>query len=79
MNMNALAPVLLDDQVLPNTQTFTSLGNVDRQDGGTNENIRSRLSKARNAVWSLNAQRPLPFLAALSDRMEVPTGTFKAD
>ena len=53
--MNALAPVLLDDQVLPNTQTFTSLGNVDRQDGGTNENIRSRLSKARNAFRSLNA------------------------
>ena len=55
MNMNAQAPVLLDDQVLPNTQTFTSLGNVDRQDGGTNENIRSRLSKARNAFRSLNA------------------------
>ena len=55
MNMNALAPVLLDDQVLPNTQTFTSLGNVDRQDGGTNENIWSRLSKARNAFRSLNA------------------------
>ena len=79
MNVNAPARVLLDDQALPSTETFTYLGSFLRQDGGTNRDSQSRLSKARNAVWSLNAQRPLPFLAALSDRMEVPTGTFKAD
>ena len=37
------------------TETFTYLGSVVRQDGGTNEDIHSRLSKARNAFRSLNA------------------------
>ena len=53
--MNAPAPVLLDDHALPSTETFTYLGSIVRQDGGTKKNIDSRLSKARNAIRSLNA------------------------
>ena len=53
--VNAQAPVLLDDQALPSTETFTYLGSVVRQDGGTNDDIQSRLSKARNAFRSLDA------------------------
>ena len=55
LNMNAPAPDLLNDQVLPSTETFTYLGSVVRQGGGTNKYIQSRLSKARNAFRSLNA------------------------
>ena len=55
LNVNAPTPVLLDDQALPSTQTFPYLGSAVRQDGGTNEDIQSRLSKARNAFRSLNA------------------------
>ena len=55
LNVNVPAPVLLDDQALPSTETSTYLGSVVRQDGGTNEDIQSRLSKARNAFRSLNA------------------------
>ena len=45
----------LDDQALPSTETVTCLGSVVRQDGDTNQDIKSRLSKARNALRSLNA------------------------
>ena len=55
MNVNAPTPVLLDDQVLPSTETFTYPGSIVRQDGCTNEDIQSRLSKAMNAFRSLNA------------------------
>ena len=54
-NVNAPAPVLLDNQALPGTEKFTYLGSVVRLDEGTNEDIQSRLSKARNAFRSLNA------------------------
>uniref|UniRef100_UPI0025FC2CDF hypothetical protein n=1 Tax=Thiolapillus sp. TaxID=2017437 RepID=UPI0025FC2CDF len=47
--------VLLVDQALSSAETFTCLGSVVRQDGGTNKDIQSRLSKARNAFRSLNA------------------------
>ena len=49
LKVNAPSPVLLDDQALPSTETFTFLGSVVRQDGGTKEDIQSGLSKARNA------------------------------
>ena len=55
LNVNAPAPVLLDDQALSNKETFTHLGSIVRQDGGTNKDIQSRLSKASNAFRSLNA------------------------
>ena len=55
LNVNAPALVLLDDQTLPSTEKLTYLGSAVRQDGGTNEDKHSRLSKARNAVRSLNA------------------------
>ena len=55
MNVNAPAPVLLDNEALPSTETFTYLDSIVRQDGGINEDIQSRLSKARNAFRSLNA------------------------
>ena len=55
MNVNAQAPVLLDDQALPSTETFTYLRSIVRQDGGTNEDIQSRLRKDRHAFRSLNA------------------------
>ena len=55
LNVNAPALVLLDDQALASTETFTYLGSVVKQDGGTKEDIQSRLSKARNAFRSLNA------------------------
>ena len=54
LNVNAPALVLLDDQALPSTETFTYLGSVVRDDGGTNEDIQSRQNKARNAFRSLN-------------------------
>ena len=53
--MSVNAPVLLDDQALPSTETSTNLGIVVRQDEGTKEDILSRLSKARNAFRSLSA------------------------
>ena len=55
LNVSAPEPVLLDDQALPSTETFTYLDGVVRQDGVIYEDIRSRLSKARNAFRSLNA------------------------
>ena len=55
LNVNAPAPVSLDDQALPSTETFTYPGSAVRQDGGTSEDIQSRLSKSRNAFRSLNA------------------------
>ena len=55
LNVNAPAPVLLDDQTLPSTETFTYLGSLVRQDEGSNKDIQSKLSKARNALRSLNA------------------------
>ena len=55
LNVNSPAPVLLDDQALPSTDTFTYLGNVVRQHGCTKEDIQSRLSKAWNAFRCLNA------------------------
>ena len=42
LNVTAPAPVVLDDQALPSTETFTYLGGDVRQDGGTNEDIQSR-------------------------------------
>ena len=54
LNVNAPAPVLLDDQALPSTKTFTYLSSVVRQDRGANKDIQSRLSKARNTVRSLS-------------------------
>ena len=55
LKVNAPSPVLLDDRALPSTKTFTCLGSVVRQDGGTNEDIQSRLSRTRNAFRTLNA------------------------
>ena len=55
LKMNAPAPVLLDDQALPSTETFTYLCSVVRQGGDTNKDIQSRLRKARNAFRGLNA------------------------
>ena len=43
LNVNAQAPVSFDYQALPNTITFTSLGSIVRQDGGTNKDIQSIL------------------------------------
>ena len=40
---------------LPSTKTFTYLGSIVKQDGGTNKDIQSRLSRASNAFRSLNA------------------------
>ena len=55
LNVNAPAPVLLDDQALPSTETFTCLGSIVRRDGGANVDIHSRLSKARITFRSLDA------------------------
>ena len=55
LNVNAPAAVLLDDRAPPSTETFTYLGSIVRQDGGTSEDIQSRLSKSRNAFRSLTA------------------------
>ena len=54
LSVNAPAPVFLN-KALPSTETFTYLGSVVRQDGGTKEDIHSRLSKATNAFRGLNA------------------------
>ena len=54
LSVNAPAPVFLN-KALPSTETFTYLGSVVRQDGGTKQDIQSRLNKARNAFRSLNA------------------------
>ena len=55
LHVNAPAPVLLDGKALPSTKTFTYPGSIVRQDAGTNKDVQSRLSKARNAFRSLNA------------------------
>ena len=55
LNVNVPAPFLLEDQALSSIQTFTYLRSVVRQGGGTNEDIQSRLSEARNTFRSLNA------------------------
>ena len=54
LNVNAPAPVLFDDHVLPSTETCTCAALSDRM-RGTNEDNQSRLSKARNAFRSLIA------------------------
>ena len=78
MKVNAQSPVLLDDQALPSTETFTCLGSVVRQDGGTNEDIQSRLSRTRNAFRTLNAdwrssQCPIKTKLKLYHSCVVPT------
>ena len=42
-------------RALPNTETFTYLGSIFRQDGGKDKDIQIRLSKATNFFRSLNA------------------------
>ena len=49
MTLNVNVPALLSDQVLPSTETFACVGSAVRQYGGTDEDIQSRLSNARNA------------------------------
>ena len=54
LSVNAPAPVFLN-KALPSTETFTYLGSVVRQDGGTKEDIQSRLHIVQNTFRSLNA------------------------
>ena len=50
LNVNAPAPVLLDDQALPSTEPLPiNLGSFVKQNRGTDKDIQSRLSKARSA------------------------------
>ena len=41
LNVNAPASVSLDDQALPSAETFTCLGSVVGQNGGTDRDIHS--------------------------------------
>ena len=41
LNVNVPAPVLFDDQALPSIETFTYLGSVVRQNGGTTRTFRT--------------------------------------
>ena len=50
LDVNAPALVLLNDQALPNTESFTYLGSVVRQDGGAKEDIQRRLSKSQDCL-----------------------------
>ena len=45
MDVNAPALVLLNDQALPNTESFTYLGSVVRQNGGTKKIFRADSAK----------------------------------
>ena len=49
------ASLAFDDQALSSTEAFTYLGSIVREDGGTSEDIHSRLSTARNTFRGLNA------------------------
>ena len=58
LNIASPAPIKVGSQDLHNTATFTSMGSVILQTGGTNNDICSRLNKARytfrnlNVIWS---------------------------
>ena len=54
LNINEPASVKAYDTDLPNTEQFTYLGSTVRQDGGAEEDIKSRLNKARNVMRSMN-------------------------
>ena len=54
LNTTSTVPVKIDDQDLPTTEKFTYLGSSLTPDGGSKEDIQSRLSKARNKFNSMS-------------------------
>ena len=54
MTLNTTSIVKVDDQDLPITEKFTYLRSSLTPDGGSKEDIQSRLSKARNAFNSMS-------------------------
>ena len=54
LNTTSTVPVKIDDQDLPTTEKFTYLGSSLTPDGGSKEDIQSRLSKARNTFNSMS-------------------------
>ncbi|KAK6491765.1 hypothetical protein HHUSO_G3931, partial [Huso huso] len=54
LNIASSSPVQIEDHVISNTETFTYLGSTISKDGGTSQDIRNRINKARNTFRSLN-------------------------
>ena len=54
LNISSPTPVKAYDQDLPATDQFTYLGSILRKDGGAEDDIKSRLSKARYVMRSMN-------------------------
>jgi hypothetical protein len=48
-------PVMINDQILPHTEIFTYLGSIVTNEGGVENDIKQRLTKARIAVKNLQA------------------------
>jgi len=48
------APIKVEGEDIPATEQFTYLGSIVRHDGGADNDIQSRLNKARNAFRVLN-------------------------
>ncbi|KAH1174051.1 hypothetical protein KIL84_008445 [Mauremys mutica] len=51
---DAASPVQIDDYVPTNIERVTYLGSTISQDGGTSQDIRNKISKAKNTFRSLN-------------------------
>uniref|UniRef100_K7EYP8 Reverse transcriptase domain-containing protein n=1 Tax=Pelodiscus sinensis TaxID=13735 RepID=K7EYP8_PELSI len=54
LSIDSPASIKIYDADLPSTDSFTYLGSIIRYDGGTKNDIQSRLSKARNVLRSMN-------------------------
>jgi len=54
LNVNTPAPIKVNGTDLHQTDSFTYLGSVIRPEGGTKEDIRSRLGKARSVFRNMN-------------------------
>ena len=54
LNVEKPKPIELYGTQLPNTEIFTYLGSIMRKDGGTKEDIKNRITKARNIFRTMN-------------------------
>jgi hypothetical protein len=55
LNIGNPSPVMINDQILRHTEIFTYLGSIVTNEGGAENDIKQRLSKARIAFKNLQA------------------------
>ncbi|XP_060559943.1 uncharacterized protein LOC132719984 [Ruditapes philippinarum] len=58
INTTAQAPITLDGEPIKEVESFTYLGSVVDQQGGTDEDIKSRIGKVRTAFIMLKTSGP---------------------